>query len=349
MGLEIAQSNAAYLLDVGVALKPHSFEYGNDVDVGDLDLGDVDLDVGDVDVGNVDVGDVDVGDVDVGDVDVDVDVGDADVDVGGIDKDELEEDVDDIDAGIKEGDQEDIVETPEMQDQDTQDQDIDTTEEGIDTKQTEQRDNEESKVAKQTKPKTLKTNMLLSYLHSWLTYFHIPYLHYSSPRALTMYERAADQGNVEARLRIGDYYYYQDQAAEAARHYRAASDLKDPQATFNLGFQHHHGLGLPKDLNLAKRFYDLAQEHSPDARVAVGLALAHLWVDRCWAVVFDGERDQELHPFVRWLAGQEDVEGVEEGQGDPLDFWNVDLEQDTLVIGLVAGLLGVVVYLRYQA
>eukprot|EP01098_Paradermamoeba_levis_P010107 TRINITY_DN4230_c0_g1_i2.p1 TRINITY_DN4230_c0_g1~~TRINITY_DN4230_c0_g1_i2.p1 ORF type:complete len:138 (+),score=39.05 TRINITY_DN4230_c0_g1_i2:40-453(+) len=41
---------------------------------------------------------------------------------------------------------------------------------------------------------------------------------------------------------------------------------------------HEHGLGIPKDLFLAKRFYDMAVETSPDAYLPCLLALSKLVV-----------------------------------------------------------------------
>ena len=51
---------------------------------------------------------------------------------------------------------------------------------------------------------------------------------------------------------------------------------------FNLGTMHEHGLGLPKDLHLAKRYYDMALSTDPKAYVPVKLALyklqLHAWL-----------------------------------------------------------------------
>ena len=52
---------------------------------------------------------------------------------------------------------------------------------------------------------------------------------------------------------------------------------------FNLGTMHEHGLGLPKDLHLAKRYYDMVLSSDPKAWVPVKLALlklqAHAWLE----------------------------------------------------------------------
>ncbi|CAH2216167.1 jg18041, partial [Pararge aegeria aegeria] len=56
----------------------------------------------------------------------------------------------------------------------------------------------------------------------------------------------------------------------------ASEQLHNAQATFNLGYMHERGLGLTRDLHLAKRCYDLAADASPDARLPAALALARL-------------------------------------------------------------------------
>jgi len=99
-------------------------------------------------------------------------------------------------------------------------------------------------------------------------------------RALEFYIRAAEQGSADAHLKVGDYFYYgwagQTQLSLAVAYYRVASDLRNAQATFNLGWMHQYGLGIPKDHHLAKRFYDYAIELNPDASVPSTVALAIL-------------------------------------------------------------------------
>ena len=51
---------------------------------------------------------------------------------------------------------------------------------------------------------------------------------------------------------------------------------QSPLALYNLGYMHEAGEGLARDLHLAKRYYDMALEYSPDAAVPVGFALARL-------------------------------------------------------------------------
>merc|ERR1712203_929329 len=83
--------------------------------------------------------------------------------------------------------------------------------------------------------------------------------------------RAAAQGYSAARVRLGDYYYYgwgtNIDYETAASHYRIASEQQNnAQAMFNLGYMHELGLGMNRDIHLAKRFYDMAAETSVDAK-----------------------------------------------------------------------------------
>ncbi|XP_051980885.1 protein sel-1 homolog 1-like [Xyrauchen texanus] len=101
------------------------------------------------------------------------------------------------------------------------------------------------------------------------------------PRALLHWTRAAAQGYTVARIKLGDYHFYgygTDVDYETAViHYRLASEQQhSAQAMFNLGYMHEKGLGIKQDIHLAKRFYDMAAETSPDAQVPVFLALCKL-------------------------------------------------------------------------
>ncbi|PAV60716.1 hypothetical protein WR25_02921 [Diploscapter pachys] len=100
-------------------------------------------------------------------------------------------------------------------------------------------------------------------------------------RAIVHWQRAANQEYPLARIKLGDYHYYgwgtKTDYKQAAQNYKLAADRHAAaQAMFNLGFMHEQGLGITKDLHLAKRFYDMAAEHSTDAIVPVTLALSKL-------------------------------------------------------------------------
>ena len=113
---------------------------------------------------------------------------------------------------------------------------------------------------------------------------------YSGPHAaqlaISLYQRAAAQGNHEALLQVGDSYYYGKGVprdwTQAAAMYAEASQHRIAQASYNLGFMHEYGAGLPQDIHLAKRYYDKALEAQSDAYLPIMLALFGLWVHSWW-------------------------------------------------------------------
>ena len=109
-----------------------------------------------------------------------------------------------------------------------------------------------------------------------------PFTRGQKARALRAYELSAQQGNMAAELKIGDYYYHGWGTAasyrKAVAHYRAASEARVAQAMFNLGWMHEQGRGVAQDRHLAKRFYDMATEAAPEAAWPAGLCLARLWL-----------------------------------------------------------------------
>ena len=104
--------------------------------------------------------------------------------------------------------------------------------------------------------------------------------------AITLYQRAAEQGNHEALLQVGDSYYFGQGVprdwSHAAQVYGEASQHRIAQASYNLGFMYEYGAGLPQDLHLAKRYYDKTLEAQPDTWVPVLLALCGLWLHSWW-------------------------------------------------------------------
>ena len=77
----------------------------------------------------------------------------------------------------------------------------------------------------------------------------------------------------------------------------ASEQQNNAQAMFNLGYMHELGLGMKRDIHLAKRFYDMAAETSVDAKVPVALALAKL------AVVFAVKNLEELKILIGECQG----------------------------------------------
>mmetsp|Transcript_12326 Transcript_12326/g.26616 ORF Transcript_12326/g.26616 Transcript_12326/m.26616 type:complete len:777 (-) Transcript_12326:145-2475(-) len=103
-------------------------------------------------------------------------------------------------------------------------------------------------------------------------------------------KRSADQGNVASLLRMGDAYLYgegveQDWIRSAAVYYEAYQE-RSAEAMFNLGYMHEFGIGVPKDLKLARRFYNMAKHTQSDASIAVYIANAWLSVHEAWDAVY---------------------------------------------------------------
>ncbi|KAJ1649416.1 ERAD-associated protein, partial [Dispira simplex] len=106
--------------------------------------------------------------------------------------------------------------------------------------------------------------------------------------ALSSWTRAANQGNADARVKMGDYYYYgrgthRDLKKAASCYQLAAENQMNPVAMWNLGWMHENGLGVPQDFHLAKRCYDRAAVTYPKGSLAVGVSLIRLYAKYYWA------------------------------------------------------------------
>ena len=74
--------------------------------------------------------------------------------------------------------------------------------------------------------------------------------------ALTQWTRAATQRNIDALVKVGDYYYHglgvseQDEATrleKAAMYYQSAADTQmSALAMWNLGWMYENGIGVPQ-------------------------------------------------------------------------------------------------------
>jgi len=159
-------------------------------------------------------------------------------------------------------------------------------------------------------------------------------------RALHMYQLAAQQGNVEAELKLGDYKYYgfgtPVDLEAAVSHYRTASEARSAQAMFNLAHMYAHGLGLSRDYHLAKRHYDMAMETAAEAWAPVQLALLELRLLQWWDARTGGALGDPYEYLGKYVAPAVGHVLVLEAQGD------------TLLILLLCVLLGVVLLMRQR-
>ncbi|EEB09164.1 hypothetical protein SJAG_04345 [Schizosaccharomyces japonicus yFS275] len=102
--------------------------------------------------------------------------------------------------------------------------------------------------------------------------------------ALEFYFRAANQGDVDALVKVGDYYYYgigvEKDLGKAYEFYqRAARTGMSSLAVWNLAGMHQYGIGRPQDIHLAKRLYD---QLSRDPLSRLPLLLARFWLKVHW-------------------------------------------------------------------
>lgn len=112
-------------------------------------------------------------------------------------------------------------------------------------------------------------------------------------RALKWWSAAAAQGDTMSLIRVGDYHYYgwglehADKEVAAGFYFKAMQDKKSSQASFNLGYMHQYGYGLPKDYTKAKMYYEQAvsfakSEGKPEAWFPVKMALVSLFFHRLY-------------------------------------------------------------------
>lgn len=120
----------------------------------------------------------------------------------------------------------------------------------------------------------------------------------SKALAYRYYLAAADQLNSNAQRIIGDYHFYgwvqdepgkKDNFKEASRYYHLSAEnskTPNPEAMFNLGWMHHMGIGMRKDLELAKRYYDQTKTVHPNAAFPANILLGIVWLEKELSIVF---------------------------------------------------------------
>ncbi|KAI0918983.1 hypothetical protein AcV5_002018 [Taiwanofungus camphoratus] len=143
--------------------------------------------------------------------------------------------------------------------------------------------------------------------------------------ALTQWTRSAAQRNVDALVKVGDYYYHglgvpnepeTVRWEKAAGYYQSAADTQmSALAMWNLGWMYENGIGVPQDFHLAKRHYDLALETNSEASIPVSLSLLKLHARSLWHTLTGGSKGLSL-----W--GNNDDESrreIESGRDDELE------------------------------
>lgn len=201
----------------------------------------------------------------------------------------------------------------------------------------------------------------------------------SAAASMMLYKFAALQGNVDANLKIGDYYYYgkgghQVDFTKASAHYSLASKRSNAQAMFNLALMYEHGIGVEQDFFLAKRFFDRALDAHSDAHVPVTLALwkwkMHLMFTtwKRWWDEFMGYVEPTVRPtapstpastpvvedassvaslFESWWPSSFSLASVADKTGFVGNWYDL-VYSDNFVILLLSMALGLVLYIRVE-
>ncbi|KAI8899975.1 hypothetical protein BC833DRAFT_656626 [Globomyces pollinis-pini] len=190
--------------------------------------------------------------------------------------------------------------------------------------------------------------------------------------ALPLYIRAANQGHVDARVKVGDIYFYgllnQTEVEEkekkdfhvtslphliaqhfhpsiyqlnpdypaAVAHYSAAAEGEHAHssiAMFNLGYMYEYGLGVEKDYHLAKRWYDLAMTTNPGSYLPVQIANFILHFKWILKDLYARFNSVEKEEFIEFGIEEEDEE----------DMYRIQL-LGTLLIGIGS----LLIYVRHQ-
>jgi SEL1 protein len=121
----------------------------------------------------------------------------------------------------------------------------------------------------------------------------VPSLLQNPTLALIYWTRSSRQGNIDALVKMGDYYLYgigtDVDVDKAVQCYTGASEYhQSAQALYNLGWMHEHGVGLNQDYHLAKRYYDSALETNDEAYLPVALSLLKLRAKSAWNTLTHG-------------------------------------------------------------
>ncbi|GAA5897484.1 hypothetical protein JCM8208_003284 [Rhodotorula glutinis] len=139
--------------------------------------------------------------------------------------------------------------------------------------------------------------------------------------ALTYWTRSAAQDNVDALVKMGDYYFSglgtEDgvpQRERAAGCYQSASTTRfSAMSMWNLGYMHETGQGVPQDFHLAKRHYDAAYDTSSDAALPATLSLIGLYARALkHALLHPGDELNALSLFGK----EPDADGVAAGYAE---------------------------------
>ncbi|KAL2141497.1 hypothetical protein VTI28DRAFT_2371 [Corynascus sepedonium] len=187
--------------------------------------------------------------------------------------------------------------------------------------------------------------------------------------ALMQWTRSSRQGNIDAMVKMGDYYLYgigtDADVDKAVQCYTGASEYhQSAQALYNLGWMHEHGVGLDQDYHLAKRYYDAALATNEEAYLPVALSLLKLRAKSAWNTFTHGRinsiqddptprKEWSLSDWINNFLQDDDAQFYDEfyseeyeddiSGGEPLDIDDGVMES-VAILGLAAALVFLIMY-----
>ncbi|KAJ4417703.1 ERAD-associated protein [Neurospora sp. IMI 360204] len=189
--------------------------------------------------------------------------------------------------------------------------------------------------------------------------------------ALIYWTRSSRQGNIDATVKMGDYYLSgigtEADVDKAVQCYTAASEhYQSAQALWNLGWMHENGIGLTQDYHLAKRYYDTALETNDEAYLPVSLSLLKLRARSAWNTFTNGRinsiqdepTEKKEWSLSEWINnflqdemgyyGDDMYDGYEDAMpgadSDLGAFEEGDILETLVIMGLAAALVFLVLY-----
>lgn len=162
--------------------------------------------------------------------------------------------------------------------------------------------------------------------------------------ALIYWTRSAKQTNIDSLVKMGDYYLggigIAADAEKASTCYHNAAEVHySAQAYWNLGWMHENGVAVEQDFHMAKRYYDLALETSPEAYLPVKLSLLKLRLRSYWNSITNGkinsiQEEEETKPrrtLKEWIAAF--IKNDEEEEAYRAQLYKRAEEEDELLSG----------------
>lgn len=131
---------------------------------------------------------------------------------------------------------------------------------------------------------------------------------------INRFKAEAERGDALAQYNLGAAYASQWRPLEASQWFRKAAELGSPEAQYRLGLNYFHGAGVPKSVNQAYAWFDVAaaQGHllAVNARESLATRMTRTEVEageRLAAVLLAKIQPQNLR-YVDGLAGKPESE-----------------------------------------